>query len=101
MTTAQQEMITQDFERYIAYVVKQQISFDFPAFLTFSSSLLNFYIGSSLLKVPEKEAAGLFLGNLYNKGLGNRISDEDISSLALLITEDPHIDYAIIQAIFN
>ena len=101
MTTAQQELIRTDFERYIKYVSATQKIFNFESFLTFSSTLVNFYIGSSLLNNSEKDDAALFLVNLYNKGMGNRISAEDIKHLALLIAEDSQIDYTIIQAIFN
>ncbi len=94
-------MIQSDFEKFVKYQMKAFGSFDFQRFGHYAASILNFYVGSSLLLLEEKLDAAWFLTTLYNKGMRNRISDEDMREMAAIFSKDPTLDYSVIQPVFD
>lgn len=101
LTEKQQDMIKGDFEKYFKDLKSKRKALDFELFGDYAASILNFYIGSSLLNIHEKEEGALFLIRLFNAGLGNVISDADQQEIAKVIQQDPTLNYAIIQPVFD
>lgn len=99
MTTQQQEMIIRDFEKYMHYTTQYNIPFTLERFVTFATSLVNFYSGSSL--ITDRKESALLLSRSFNKGIGNRITQEDLDQIADLIISDPTVDYSILNLIFS
>ncbi|WP_313511818.1 hypothetical protein [Sphingobacterium sp.] len=101
LTEEQQDMIKGDFEKYFKDLKSKKKTLDFELFGDYAASILNFYIGSSLLNIHEKEEGALFLIRLFNAGLGNVISAADQQEIAQVIKQDPTLNYAIIQPVFD
>ncbi|SMG29406.1 hypothetical protein [Sphingobacterium psychroaquaticum] len=100
MTTQQQEMIIGDFERYMRYLTQQQEVFTFDKFIALATSLVNFYEGSNLITIPERVETASLLLKAFNAGIGNRITDSDLTEIAHLIISETTIDYSILNIIF-
>ncbi|HLS96389.1 hypothetical protein BC792_102250 [Sphingobacterium allocomposti] len=100
MTAQQREMIVGDFERYMRYIQSQNRAFTLADFVTFATSLINFYSGSQLIDTAERKDTALILSSSFNKGLGNRITEDDIGQISELIISDPTLDYSILSPIF-
>lgn len=101
MTTQQKEMIIQDFEKYMRYVLQHDPPFNLEGFVAFATSLVNFYSGSNLISSTERIETALILSRSFNAGTGNRITNEDLHQIAELIISDSTIDYSILNPIFE
>lgn len=101
LTKSQIEMIEGDFEKFFKDVKSKGNTFDFDLFGEYAISILNFYVGSSLLTLPHKKDGALTLVRLFNAGLGNIITPEDQQEIAEAIQQDPTLNYALIQPVFN
>lgn len=100
MTAQQEEMIVQDFEKYMRYTLQRHTPFTLEGFVTFATSLINFYNGSNLISSNERKETALILSRSFNAGIGNRINQEDLHQIAELIISDATIDYSILNPIF-
>lgn len=94
-------MIQSDFEKFFRSLQKQNKILDFELFGKYGSSILNFYVGSSLLNVQQKSEASHYLCGLFNAGLGNIISTNDLMEISDVIFKDQTLDYGIINSVFD
>jgi len=94
-------MIQSDFEKFFKSLHKQNKTLDFELFGKYGASILNFYVGSSLLNVQQKLEASQYLCALFNAGLGNIISADDLMEISDLIFKDQTLDYGIINSVFD
>jgi len=101
MMTHQEEMIVQDFEKYMRYILQRNTPFTLENFVVFATSLVNFYKGSNLISSAERKETALLLTHSFNAGIGNRITPEDLHQIAELIISDSTIDYSILNPIFE
>lgn len=101
MDNGKKELLKKDFEQFIAKRKKYNRSFSLTEFADFASAIINFYVGGGVLGHQERNQAAIFLSTLYNKGLRNAISDEDIQEIAQAICQEELIDYNIINEIFS
>lgn len=95
-----QNLIKQDFEKFMRHRMRSPQGFSLETFVDFGVSLLNFYLGSSLLVRSEKTAAALYLCTLFNGGLKQKIPAEDLQKIADMIVEDQTLDYQMLTPIF-
>ncbi|MGO1520907.1 MAG: hypothetical protein ACTHWQ_05170 [Sphingobacterium sp.] len=95
------EMVRTDFEKFFKSLKKRQQSLSFEVFGSYSASVLNFYRSHGLLQQEDTPEAGRYLVQLFNAGLGNRITPADQQEIIQVILGDPTIDYSLIQAIFE
>lgn len=100
MTTELQKMMVQDFEKYMRYLSQNRIPFTLETFVTFATSLVNFYSGSQLITPSERKDAALVLSGSFNAGIRNQITKEDLDQIAEMIISDPTLDYSILSPIF-
>ncbi|MCY4780493.1 hypothetical protein ORI89_12590 [Sphingobacterium sp. UT-1RO-CII-1] len=100
MTDTQHAMIIGDFEKYMRHILASQHAFSLESFVTFSSSLVNFYQGSNLITESERIETALILSRSFNAGMSNRITTDDLNSIAELIISDLSIDYSVLNPIF-
>ncbi|HMR18986.1 MAG TPA: hypothetical protein PKA53_06780 [Sphingobacterium sp.] len=68
-------------------------------FVDFAITLLNYRIHSKLLDSKDKKDAAYYLAALYNKGMGNRIVEEDLQAITDFIDKDYSVDFQILQRI--
>ncbi|GEM69596.1 hypothetical protein SMI01S_32020 [Sphingobacterium mizutaii NBRC 14946 = DSM 11724] len=101
LTETQQDMINGDFEKFFKDLKSKGKTLDFELFGDYAASILNFYVGSSLLTNQEKAESALLLVRLFNAGLGNVISAADQQEIATVIQQDPTLNYSIIQPVFD
>ena len=94
-------MIQGDFEKFFKSLEKQHKILDFELFGVYGASILNFYVGSSLINNQQKNEASQYLSTLFNAGLGNVITKEDLLEISATIYKDPTIDYSIINVVFG
>lgn len=94
-------MIQGDFEKFFKSIQKQNRTFDFELFGLYGASILNFYVGSSLITNQQKSEASQHLCTLFNAGLGNIITKDDLVEISTTLVKDPTIDYSIINLVFG
>lgn len=90
-----------DFEKYMRHVLNNRIDFDLETLVSFGSSLVNFYVGSNVISPTEKSDTALYIVQLFNGGLPQKISEDDINKLKDLILEDQTIDYNVLAPVFS
>ena len=95
-----QSLIKQDFEKFMRHQIHSPQGFNLETFVDFIVSVLNFYIGRSLLTQTEKPSSALFLCALFNGGLKQKIAPADLQKIADIIIEDQTLDYQMISSIF-
>ncbi|TDS17336.1 hypothetical protein [Sphingobacterium paludis] len=100
MTVHQRDMAIQDFEKFMRNAIQHEQGFSFDIFISFSTSLINFYQGSNLIKESERKDTALILSQAFNAGMGNRITADDLDEISTLIISDRTIDYSILNPIF-
>ncbi len=101
LTAAEKNMIQGDFEKFLQHLKQNKLSLSFDSYGDYAVSVLNFYVGSSLLKPADKREAAQFLTQLFNAGFQNRISQADIQEIAESIAQDPTLEYQFLQPIFS
>ncbi|MEI5985610.1 MULTISPECIES: hypothetical protein [Sphingobacterium] len=101
LTTTQKNMIQDDFEKFIKHLGAERRGLDFQLFGEYAGSILNFYVGSSLLSLAEKPEAALQLSKLFNAGMKNIISATDLQEIAEAISQDTTLNYSVIQPVFG
>ncbi|MFZ4260598.1 hypothetical protein ACFRAE_01040 [Sphingobacterium sp. HJSM2_6] len=101
LENTQKKMIQDDFEKFILDLKSKNRPLDFELFTKFSSSLLNFYMGSNLLLPVDKLEATKLLCRLFNAGFKNSITNADIQQLEQFILQDPSLDYSLLQPVFG
>lgn len=95
------DIVRGDFEKYMRYILENKRPFDLETLVSFASSLVNFYLGSKVIVEKEKADAATYIVLLFNGGLSQKISDEDIAKLKDLILDDNSLDYANLAPIFS
>lgn len=90
-----------DFEKMMRYSLQKNGDFGFAIFGDYAASVLNFYVGSSILMQNEKPEAALFLANLYNAGIKHVINEQDLQEIAHVLAQDPTLKYQVIAPIFD
>lgn len=94
-------MLQDDFEKFLKALHLKGGNLDFSLFGIYSGSILNFYVGSSVIAIEDKQEAALQLCDLFNAGLGKVISKADLKEMASAISQDTTLDYAVIQPVFG
>lgn len=95
-----QEKLEKDFESYMFSFYNEFKRFALEDFGTFATTLLNYYINNNTLELKSKADAAYYMCTLYNKGIGNRITEEHLQIIAKAIVEDYSIDFVVAQRLF-
>jgi hypothetical protein len=90
-----------DFERYMLKFYTKYQRFSIEDFGSFASSILNYNVQNHLIDSNIKKEYAYFLTTLYNKGIGNRITEEHLQVIAEAIASDSSVDFAVIQELFG
>ena len=90
-----------DFEKFMRHSMHVSGAFGFDVFGDYVTSVLNFYVGSSVLTLEEKVNAAFYLCQLYNKGLKNMMSVTDMKEMSIEFANDPTLDYTVLSPIFD
>ncbi|WP_270090622.1 hypothetical protein [Sphingobacterium sp. SYP-B4668] len=101
MNDSIKDTLKTDFQKFMTYCLGTNGGFGFEEFGDYTTSVLNFYVGSSVLKISEKEAAAYYLCQLYNQGIQNVMSRSDMEELAHELAGDPTLEYAVLRPIFD
>lgn len=94
-------MLQDDFEKFLNSLQQKGSNLDFSLFGIYAGSILNFYVGSAIIAVEDKQEAALQLCHLFNAGLGRAISKSDLKEMAEAISQDTTLDYSVIQPVFG
>lgn len=94
-------MLQDDFEKFLKALKQKGSNLDFSLFGIYTGSILNFYVGSAVIAVEDKQEAALQLCHLFNAGLGRVISKSDLKEMAEAISQDTTLDYSVIQPVFG
>lgn len=94
-------MLQDDFEKFLNSLQQKGSNLDFSLFGIYAGSILNFYVGSAVIAVEDKQEAALQLCHLFNAGLGRVISKSDLKEMAEAISQDTTLDYSVIQPVFG
>ena len=90
-----------DFERYMFKFYMKYQRFSIEDFGKFASSILNYNVQNHLIDAKIKKEYAYFLTTLYNKGIGNRITEEHLQVIAEAISSDSSVDFTVIQELFG
>ncbi len=101
LTATQKNMLQGDFEKFLSHLRSQKKTLTFELFGDYAGSVLNFYLGSSLISPTEKLEAAQVLTGLFNAGLKNIISPTDLMEIAESIAQDTTLEYGVIRVIFD
>lgn len=94
-------LLTQDFERYMTNFYTSFNRFTLEDFGLFASTILNYYVNNKVIDLEDKKLASYYLTTLYNKGIGNRITEEHLEIIAETISRDTNIDFTVIKNLFG
>lgn len=95
------KQLEKDFEAYMFKFYNEFKRFSMEDFAAFSSTLLNYYVNNKVIDLEYKQEAAYFLTTLFNKGIGNRITEEHLQIIAQTITSDYNIDFTVVNRIFS
>jgi len=101
LNPVQKNMLQDDFEKFLKALQQKGSNLDFSLFGIYAGSILNFYVGSAVIAVEDKQEAALQLCHLFNAGLGRVISKSDLKEMAEAISQDTTLDYSVIQPVFG
>lgn len=101
MKDTTKETLRSDFEKMMRHALQKNGDFGFHIFGDYAASVLNFYVGSSILGLAEKRDAALFLASLYNAGIKNVINQQDLQEIADVLAQDPTLNYQVLAPIFD
>src|SRR5690606_41969446 len=79
------KQLEQDFEKYMLQFFAKYQRFSLEDFGTFAVSILNYNVNNHRIDKKLKEEYAYFLISLYNKGIGNRITEEHLREIAHVI----------------
>ncbi|WP_164112541.1 MULTISPECIES: hypothetical protein [Sphingobacterium] len=88
------------FESYMYSFYTEFKRFSLEDFGTFATTVLNCYINNKSIEADDKSEAAYYLTSLYNKGIGNRITEEHLQIITKSIVEDYSIDFIVAQRLF-
>ena len=95
------KQLEQDFERYMMSFYAKFKRFSIEDFGKFATTLLNYNIQNHQIGIKMKQQYAYFLTTLFNRGIGNRITEEHLQEIANVIAADSSVDFAIIQELFG
>lgn len=87
------------FEKYMLAFYQEEGRFHLNDFADFAITWLNYQVNARLLKPKDKKEAAYYLVTLYNKGMGNRIVEDDLQAITDFICKDYSVDFQILQRI--
>lgn len=90
-----------DFEKYMRYCLQTKSNFSLEDFVSFASTIINFSSSDISSTKQDKEGKSDYLLQLYNAGLRNRITKEDLQEIKAVILSDPGIDFEIINLLYK
>ena len=95
------KQLTDDFEKYMTKFYAEHRRFSLEDFGLFAATMLNHYSHNRIIAGEDRKDAAYFLTTLYNKGIGNRIIEEHLQSIAQMIEQDPSVDFQVMQILFS
>lgn len=95
------KQLQEDFERYMIQFLARHQRFTFEDFGNFAVTLLNYNVNNHIIDLKLKKQYAYFLTSLYNKGIGNRITEEDLQEIAHVIATDHRVDFNIINELYG
>jgi len=95
------ERLTRDYNTYMLDFYQVHKRFTFEEFGDFATTLLNYYVNAQIITPKEKFEAAYYLTTLYNKGMGNRITEQDMQTIARVITNDYSLNIQLLDKILS
>lgn len=95
------QQLENDFEQYMRKFYASFKRFSLEDFGTFASTVINYYVQNRVVEVPDRSETAYFLTSLYNKGMGNRITEEHLQLISTSIANDYTIDFNVIKLLFD
>lgn len=100
MNENEKQKLRYDFEKYMRHCMQGKGQFTLLDFVAFASTLINFTNDASKNN-NERQPIAYYLLDLYNAGIGNRITKDDLNELVVLILSDPNIDFEIVSFLYG
>ncbi|WP_190301326.1 hypothetical protein [Sphingobacterium litopenaei] len=95
------KQLENDFEKYMFKFYAKFKRFSIEDFGAFAATLINYNVQNHLIDAKTKQEYAYFLTSLYNKGIGNRITEEHLQFISQAIASDSSVDFNIVQEIFS
>ena len=97
MTVEIKQQLEGDFETYMFKFYNEFKHFRLEDFSNFSTTLLNYYVNNKVIAMEDKKESAYYLTTLFNKGMGNRITEEHVHLIAQTISADYTIDFTVVK----
>lgn len=94
-------VLKRDFDKYMLDFYQVHKRFTFEEFGDFATTLLNYYVNAQIIDPQYKMEAAYYLTTLYNRGIGNRITEQDMSTIARVIAQDHSLDMRVLGKILG
>ena len=95
------KQLESDFEKYMFKFYSKFKRFGVEDFGTFATTILNYNVQNHLIDNKLKQEYAYFLTTLYNKGMGNRITEEHLQLISKAIASDSTVDFNVVQELFS
>ena len=95
------KQLEHDFELYMIKFYNKFNRFNLEDFGNFASTILNYNVQNHQIDPKIKQAYAYYLTTLYNKGIGNRITEEHLQIIAQTIAADSVVDFNVVQELFG
>ncbi len=93
--------LKRDFNKYVLDFYQVHKHFTFEEFGDFATTLLNYYVNAQIIESQDKMDAAYYLTTLYNKGMGNRITEDDMTTIARVIARDYSFNMQVLEKILG
>jgi len=94
-------ILERDFETYMFRFYAEFKRFTLEDLSVFCSTVLNYYVSNTVLELSKKKEAAYYLVTLYNKGIGNRITEEHLQLIAHTIASSEEVDFSVVRRLFG
>lgn len=91
------KQLEQEFELYMYGLFNESKRFSLEDFGSFATTVLNYYISNNRMVESDKIEAAYYLTSLYNKGIGNRITEDHLQLISKTIADDSSVDFIVLQ----
>lgn len=95
------KQLQEDFEKYMVHFYSLHQRFSLEDFGDFAVSVINYNVDNHSIDPQLKKQYAYFLASLYNKGIGNRITEEHLQKIAEVIAADYRVDFNIINQLYG
>ncbi|MCA5004875.1 hypothetical protein [Sphingobacterium bovistauri] len=95
------KQLERDFERYMYMFYTKHQRFSIEDFGAFASTIINYNVQNHTIDSQLRHQYAYLLTSLYNKGIGNRITEEHLQIISQAIAADSSVNFNVIKELYG